>query len=425
MIESDGNISGTSGVIEKSTRVATLRREGFVVGGAAALGAAASLLFLYLASRLLEAMGNIAPPFVGAFAVALILNPLVDLLQRKVSFLKGRRLPAVLLVYLLFLLSFIALLTFLVPTLVSQATDLAQSLPSYFDNVRAVINHFLKNHHSIGTFQLPRNFQALTTQYSDQIQTMLKTTASRIATWLLGSVSGLLNIVLVPIITFYLLNDFSRLRARLMFLLPDRVSSFVATTASDVGGVFGNYVRGMVLVSVAYGIVATVLFLMFGLKTYALLLGFVAGLLYAVPYVGPFVTALLSCIVYLATGHDAGPTAGLLVAVVVQNQAFDNFVVPRIVGDSVGLHPLITMIALFLGGELFGLWGMLLSVPVAASIQVVLFRLFPKLRAPTPMANLLPTLRITKNGTDGSDDTVVRDATKASAATDGGTGQTS
>lgn len=394
-----------------------LRRDGFTVGFAAAAGAALLLLLLWLASRLLGATLAIATPFVAAFAAALVLDAPVERLVRESRWMHGRRLPAVIAVYLFFVILFGALMTFLVPALIGQGIDLAQRLPGYVQNVRALVNDYLRTHQSLGPVHLPQDIETLAAQYSEQIGAALKASASRGAQMILGSFSGLLNAVLVPIIAFYLLVDLPRLRARLVFLLPERTRGPALEMAGDVGGVVGNYVRGMAVVSTAYGVVATGVFLAFGLKGYALLLGFVAGLLYAVPFIGPFVTAGLSCIVSLATGNSVGVTGGLLAAVLAQNQLFDNLVVPRVVGDSVGLHPLLTVFSLFLGGELFGLWGMLLAVPVAASVQVVLFRLFPRLKAPTPLNLVLPpSMREAR-----ASRTLVRDAEEAESVreTDG------
>ena len=152
---------------------------------------------------------------------------------------------------------------------------------------------------------------------------------------------------------------------------------------------FGNYVRGMVIVCSAYGVAAMGLFFLFHLNAYAILLGFAAGVLYAVPYLGALSTVTLAGIVSLSVGNSPTVTLILLALLFSINLVFDNFLVPRVVGDSVGLHPLLTIFALFLGGELFGIWGMLLSVPVGASIQVVLFRIFPKLCEATPVGMTL------------------------------------
>jgi predicted PurR-regulated permease PerM len=120
-----------------------------------------------------------------------------------------------------------------------------------------------------------------------------------------------------------------------------------------------------------------------GIRSYALLVGVVAGVLYAVPYVGFLGTALLTLTVGVI-GHIpftwVGAEIGLLFTL---NMVFDNVVTPRIVGGGIGLHPLLAMLALLLGASLFGLVGMLIGVPVAGSLQAILLKRFPRLSAPT------------------------------------------
>lgn len=526
------------------------RPDSFRFGFYAALGAAILALLLYLGWWLLQAVMSIISPFVGAMVVALLLDPLVSLVQSRVT--RGHRFRAVLIVFLVFLVVFTGLFTFVVPNLVAQTQRLvrwfspvtytvkraaegedrfvtvaegltttrhqvrglmngqtyrfvvdavdadgvgnssvevlvtphddassssvgstrnnpepravepvrptegppptgspaiapvppgdatgmegtvasegeenedktASSAPrqliavsgdgsarlswlapaagrSGFDELRTKVDAWLTSHRQLGPVKLPRNLDSITTQYSDQLAQALKVTAGRAASIVIGGVSSLLSVVLVPIIAVYILADIDRLRARLLFLLPDRVRVQALTYAQDVGGVFGNYVRGLFTVCALYAGAAMVALLGVSvafpaLRGYALLLGFASGLLYAVPYVGALTTVLLSAIVCVATGSG---TTALLVSVGVLlalNQVFDNVIMPRVVGGGVGLHPILALFALLLGGTLFGLWGMLLSVPVAASIQVVLFRIFPKLAAPTPLSLLMPQRR--------------------------------
>lgn len=503
-----------------------IRKDGFSIGFSAALGTIVALIFLYALNRFAEAALGIATPFLAAFAIALMLDPLVTRLQKNPLFRK--RFPAVLVVFLLFLLGFGGLMTYLVPSLIDQTqrlvrwftpvtykirraaretgkyrtiasdvgdttyvvkglengtrvyfTVLAQGtgspdnaaadveLPvgppvlvtvgrhsttptphasptpppagkvtvinsvssgkvnsdgthaapnavppgtveatsgdgqvtlswqpppeteSGFDRLRSQVDDFLAAHRKIGPVTLPENLEALTGQYSEQASGALKLSASRIAGLILASASKLIYVILIPIVTFYLLLDLDRLKGRFLFLLPATARDTFRKMSGDVGEVFGSYVRGMLTVSFMYGVTAVIVFFLCGLKSYAVLLGVAAGLLYTVPFVGPMTTAVLAAVVSLATGHDITHTGWVLLAALAQNQFFDNVVVPRVIGHSVGLHPLVTLTALFMGGEMFGIWGMLLSVPVAASIQVVMFRLFPKLSAPTPLAVMM------------------------------------
>jgi predicted PurR-regulated permease PerM len=315
-----------------------------------------------------------------------LLDPLVDLLQKGIRPLRNQRLPAVLLVYILFLLFFVAIVFVLAPQIASQAQNLIDNAPQYVTTLKNLANTFIKEHPKIGPLELPhKDVDTLLGENRDIINKYVTQYGNSVAKIIVGLLSNALSVVVVPIIMFYLLVDMDRLRGRMLFLMPEKVREHVTKASADVGGVFGNYFRGMFTVASLYGLVTMLVFFGFGLKSYALLLGVVAGCLYPVPYLGPALTGLISAVVSLATGHSFGETVALLgVVLVVVNGVFDNVLVPRLVGQGVGLHPLLTMFALFLGNNLFGLWGMLLSVPVAASIQVVLFRLFPKLCEATP-----------------------------------------
>ena len=387
------------------------KRETFTAGFSAALGVAALVALLFAGWRVGAATIAVGTPFVASFAVALVLEPLVMRVQRNVTIIKNRRLPSVLLVYFIFLLAFVALLTYFAPKVADQGKTLIAHFPTYVDSLRGATNHFLAAHPKIGPVAMPKNVDAFVNKYSAQINARVQAYVGDSAQILLGSVTFLLNVVLVPIITFFMLTDLPRLRARFLFLLPDRARPGFQRIASDVGGVFGNYVRGMVIVCSAYSVGAMGLFFLFHLNAYAILLGFAAGLLYAVPYLGALTTVTLAGVVSLSIGNSPGVTLLLLALLFSINIVFDNALVPRVVGDSVGLHPLLTIFALFLGGELFGIWGMLLSVPVGASIQVVLFRIFPKLCEATPVGM---TLRYGMPGLDS----ITRDVTAAKDSDD-------
>jgi predicted PurR-regulated permease PerM len=474
-----------------------LRSDALVAGFSGALGVAVLALILFVAYRFGEAMLAVSTPFVAGAVIALLLNPLVVRVQRGVRVLRNRRDRAVFLVYGLFLLSFVALVTLLVPSLIGQSqallrwfapstytlarattpdgpyTVLARRVPgtnytvrglengttyyfrvevvnddgqatpitkepvvavagehdtpagtlspssppppdsgtvlaqpgdttvvlrwsappearSGFDQLRTTADKWLSGHQKLGPFKLPPSLEAITTQYSDQLSQGLRVSATRVLEVIVGSVSGLLAVIVIPIVTFYLLQDLSRLRARLLFLLPERVRGAFVSTSTDIGEVFGNYLRGMVQVCLMYSVVAMIG--MFGVGLffrpmlgYALLIGAVAGVLYSVPYVGFLGTALLTSTVVLASGSGIGALIASIVTLFVLNQTFDNVIMPRVVGGGVGLHPLLSLFALLLGANLFGLWGMLLAVPAAGSIQTILFRLFPRLAAPTSL----------------------------------------
>ncbi len=360
------------------------------VGFFTALGVALLYLLALVVTHVAQAALEILTPFVIATVLALMMDPLVDRLQRRGLSRAG----AVLLVFGLFLFVLIGLSAVAIPILVNQVTQLAAQGPEYIAKLQAYMDNFLAHHRRIGGYRLPANFNALTAQLSGKATQLLSNSAGQISAFLLGSITTLLNTLITLIVTFYLLLDIDRLQARLFYLLPERVRGPAHAMAKDVSTVFAEYLRGLLIVSALYGACTLVLLLILSLAhhdiaQYALLVGVAAGLLYIVPYLGPLVTALITFLVAFAAGGLGFGVVGV-VCTLVLNQAFDNVITPRIVGGGVGLHPVASLFALALGGALFGLWGLLLSVPVAASIQVILFRLFPKLASPTPPSFLQP-----------------------------------
>ena len=212
-----------------------------------------------------------------------------------------------------------------------------------------------------------------------------------------GLAGQVLWIIIIPLSLFYFLMDYQALRTKLISLAPARYQENLDKMSLEVVEIFSTYVRSLGIVCAAYGAAATVLFFILGLK-YALFLGIAAGVLYAVPYVGPavaigsaaFTALLMNPVVIVPTSITLSPMAHAILVVflfVAVHFTFDYGVTPKVVGGSVGLHPLVNIFALMCGATLFGVWGMLLAVPVAASIQMLLIYFFPKLaEKPAPLA---------------------------------------
>ncbi len=367
------------------------RREAFLSGLFGALGVALAALGLFLGYRFLLAATAVSTPFVAALVIALLCDPLVNKFQKHVGFTKGKRAPAVALVFVLFLLSFTALIILVVPSMQEQIEKLVKWVnEDGLALLQASVNDWLTNHRKLGPLTLPPSIDAYVKQYSTQMTEAAKQLGPKLLSTVIGSFSGLLNVILIPLLTFFLLMDLGRLRRRLIFLLPTRLRIHFVGVTSDVGEVFSNYLRGMMQVSLAYMAVATLLFAGLsltvapGMLASALLIGIVSGALYIVPYVGFLGAAATSVIVALVNGAGVPAIIAGVILLAVLNFTFDNVITPRIVGSGVGVNPIVAMFALLVGASLFGLWGMLLAYPAAGSVQVMLFRLFPKLAQPTP-----------------------------------------
>ena len=354
------------------------------IGFFAAMGVALFAVLALAVQHLWEAALQMATPFIVALAFALLLDPVVDRLERSGM----RRGFAVLVVFLVFVGVIAGLLSLAMPALINQAQDLMRNGPVYIQRLRIETNGFLHSHPRILGIKLPKNFDTLFGPISDRASQMVSGSAGKVTSYLLSSIEALLQTVITLIVTFYLLLDIDRLRARLFYLTPERWRKVIDVVGKDIGGVVSSYLRGLLIVSALYGAATFLLLLGMGLVhhelySYALIVGFVGGLLYTIPYVGPLLTGVITFLVCFASGGVSFGGAGILVTLIL-NQIFDNVIAPRILGGGVGLNPVLSIFALTLGGTLFGLWGLLLSVPIAASIQAILFRFFPKLTTQTP-----------------------------------------
>lgn len=354
------------------------------------LGVVLALVLAFAARHFLEVTLDIITPFVIGLMIALLLDPLADRLMRHGL----GRMAASGVVFGIFLLLLIGIGWLTIPALIAQAGDLYANSPAYVADLKTYVNTFLAAHHKIGPITLPSTYQDLANQLGDKVSGYVRQASGSVLLYLQGSVTVLVQFILTLILTFYFLVDIDRLRARLFYLAPDNWRAMMGHIGRDVGGVFSDYLRGLLIVCALYGVFT--ISLLYGLSCfhhsiaqYALLVGAAAGVLYAVPYLGALSTALITFIVAFAAAtadHQSGLAFGgiAIAATLFLNQVFDNVITPRVVGGGVGLHPVLALFALVIGGALFQLPGMLLSVPIAGSIQVILFRLYPKLTQPTP-----------------------------------------
>lgn len=323
------------------------------------------------------------PPFFIGFTFAVLLDPLVDSFEK-------RRVPrgaAVFLVFLIFLALFSAM-AFPLPLIFNQAVEFFGEAPQIFEDMRGHADAWLAGHQEfLNRVGLPLNVEAALDQYREQISGLVQGAATGAMGWVQASLARMAWVIITPIITLYFLVDIDRIRTRLIYLIPDETREGVLEITRDIGKLLVQYVRGLILVCFGQGIVVWLaLQLGFNLP-YALLVGLVAGVLYAVPYIGFLLTLILGLVIAWSTGYGIGYMVGVGLTLAALNQIFDLLITPRVIGGQVGLHPVASLFALMVGGGLFGLPGMLLAVPVAASIRVVISRFYPRMFEPIPEQN--------------------------------------
>ena len=309
-------------------------------------------------------------PFVVAAMLAYLGDPLADRLER----LHLSRALAVSIVFLVLTLLLAGALLLLIPLISHQVENLIQNVPGYVDWAEHTAWPWLqaKLHLDPRTFDSDRLVAAIKAHIGS-VGGIAGQVLGKVSRSGLGFVLWLTNLVLIPVVTFYLLRDWDRLVAAIDRLLPRSIEPTVAYLARESDAVLGAFVRGQLLVMLALGVYyGGTLSLVAGLSV-GVLIGMVAGLLSFVPYLG-FITGFAAAIIAALVQYGDWSHVLIVCGVFVVGQLLEGYVlVPKLVGEKIGLHPVAVIFAVLAGGELFGFLGVLLALP-AASVVVVLLR---------------------------------------------------
>ena len=324
---------------------------------------------IILAGGVLFAWSRVLFPVLVGFLIAYGTHPLA-------SFFEKHRLPRIL-GFLLMLLLFIGLLSiiFLVflPAIVHELMFIGQKFPVW----RNVIEKYIGTLLADLEVRYPDAYSLLQERLTQWTQENLPSIAQRLVGWLtgiigsaIGMVSTLLSLVLIPVIAAYLTVDFRKFLNALQILVPRPVLPAVEKVAREVNQVLKDFVRGQLLVAMALGAMYTAGLLIVRAPL-ALVIGPLAGLFSLVPYLGFVLGFATAALLTFLEYQDLWHIMGVLVTFVVAQNVDGLFLTPRLLGKRVGLHPVWILVALLLGGELFGLPGMVVAVPVAAALRVV------------------------------------------------------
>jgi predicted PurR-regulated permease PerM len=314
---------------------------------------------------LLYLLTPILTPFLFAGILAYICDPLVDRLER----LRWPRTLGVLAVMVLLFLVFIGLILILVPLIEMEVRTFLQRLPSYLDWIKTGLlpwfNQLLGAQIELDTAALK---EALTAHWQSAGGALARALPS-LTSGGLAVFGWFANVILVPVVLFYLLRDWDHMVARLDEMIPRPWHERVATLAREIDAVLAEFLRGQISVMVLMAVFYVLGLWIVGLD-YALPIGLMAGLLVFVPYLGMIIGLTLATIAGLT---QFGSIVGLIPVWVVFaiGQALEGMVVtPWLVGDRIGLHPVVVIFSLLAFGQIFGFFGILLALPVSAALLV-------------------------------------------------------
>nr|WP_270659285.1 AI-2E family transporter [Paraclostridium bifermentans] len=314
-------------------------------------------------------------PFLLAVLMCLLLNPVIMFLEKK---FKMPRLLNIFISYFFIFLFFCFCINLIMPSLIDTLNTLIAEIPNYTLKIDALLNKYVSNNHSFDSI-LPHIQAHLDSALKHAVK-MLNTISSDFLIYIFSITSIIFNIIMGIILSIYILCDKENILKNIKNLLYSTFSKKRANAIIEffdiINKIFYHYIIGSLIVSLVVGIITFIGFRFFINIKGSLFLSFIVFITNMIPYFGPFIGALLPILMTLSYS----PIKALWVAIflLVLQQVDGNIIAPKIMGEFVGLHPLWIICAVLIGGALFGLIGVFLSVPVAAVIKTYLDKYIEK-----------------------------------------------
>jgi predicted PurR-regulated permease PerM len=323
------------------------------------------LVTFVIFAAVLWLLRDVLLPFVAGAALAYLLTPFADRLER----LGINRIIAALLIVGAVVLTLLGLAFLLVPLLLQHGSLLITRIPGYIKRIQDLV--------------VDQNFPWLNWLAPGNRSQTVSDLVSQAATWLLGFAYSLWSggkalvsfasvLIVMPVVTFYLICDWHRMLEVVDSWIPVRQHETVRRLAREIDAAIGGFLRGQLGVCLILGCYYSIALSLAGLE-FALLIGIVAGIITFVPYIGSMTGLLIAASVAIAQFWPDWKRIVVVVAIFLAGQFVEgNIISPKLVGERVGLHPLWMIFAMFAFGYLFGFVGLLLAVPLAAAIAVLL-----------------------------------------------------
>ena len=339
------------------------------------------LASLLLGGWLVYLLAPVITPFAISAGLAYLGDPFVDRLM-KVSIRRWKlgRTVAVTIVFLLMSILLIVVLLIVIPLLIEQSRMLIQQFPDWIEWfsstalpwIAAKLGFELTEFDHVGFTQMFKDYWQEISSATFKVIDILSRGGAAVMT-------TLMNLILIPVVTFYLLRDWDVLIRNIHDFLPRNVEGEVSTMAAEVDDVLGAFFRGQLLVMLALGLIYAVGLSIIGIE-FAILIGLGAGLLSIVPYLGSIVGVVVAVGAAIFQFHDWFHPLMVLIVFAVGQSAEGMYLTPKLVGDKIGLHAVIVIFAVLAGGQLFGFLGILLALPVAAALNVLVRHMHRKYR---------------------------------------------
>ncbi len=315
---------------------------------------------------LLFSLSGVLSSLIIAFIIAYIFDPVVDWFEKH----KISRTGGIVILFTL-LIGFITLfLVIVLPFFAKEFSSFSKKLPVYIENVKKstlpVVNDYIEKH--------PEQLEVIKKKIQNIGFELLKPVINFFKSFFSGIIGVILNILdllLIPVMAFYLLKDIDKITAKIRDSFPMKYRDTIVDVFSEIDSKIKNFLKGQLIVSVILAIIYSIGLSIFNVPL-AVVIGLVAGLANIIPYLGIAIGLIPALTLSYLDSHSLVNLVGVVGTFVVAQALEGTVISPRVVGEKVGLHPVMVIVAILLGGHFFGFVGILVAVP-AASIVLVLF----------------------------------------------------
>lgn len=353
------------------------------------------ILIFYLINILFNKfpiLGYTLSSVIIAIIFAYIIDPIVNYLERK----GVKRQFGVIIVYISAILIFGILIVSVIPKTISEVSNLLTSLPGMVDTLIREFNNFLSNVFAKFNIELPKNFiniyketnpkvngnvetPQIVSNILDSIKGTINDLIVKVQGSLMGSLSNVISklygfltsafrLVLIIIFSFYFSVDKEKFMLRVKKAIPNKHREDISYLTSNIDTALQQFIRGRMLMAIFVGVL-TMVYLLVLRVDFAIIIGLITCIADIIPYIGPF----LGCAPAVLFAFMDSPMKALwvLILFVIVQWVENNILAPKLIGDSTGLNPLVILISIIIGGGIFGVWGMVISVPLTSIIFIL------------------------------------------------------
>ncbi|HEY2475344.1 MAG TPA: AI-2E family transporter [Candidatus Cybelea sp.] len=336
------------------------------------------MLALFVAEDVIKILARIRVVvyiLVAAVFLAYLIYPAIQWLRRRMPLI-----PAILVTYIAMLATFAVVATFIVPHIMDDVSQLVRHYPDLVNRLHSMVY----DPRDPLTARMPgwvrRELARAPLELAAWVQTRGLETAGQIVVVLAGTAAAVAIFIIVPMVTAYLFLDLDNLKGQLAAVVPEERWRATVSLLSDIDSVIGGFIRGQLLVAVVVGVLITAALALLRVP-YPFLFGLLAGVGDLIPYVGA-VLAYLPAVLSAVLANGWLNALLVTVAFVLIYEVEGHLIAPPIVGRQVRLSPFVVVIALLIGAELAGLFGMLIAVPVVGVLRVIMLRVLRAAKAP-------------------------------------------